>query len=370
MAGRIRSIKPEVLDDELAAGLSDAAWRLWVSSWVLADDYGNVRAGSKYLAANVWQDTSRDVEAAVQELIDKGRWERYAVKGQRYVHIHAWDKHQRVDNAGKARVPTQVEDDGTWDQGVTPILAENLRSSPKVAESSAKAPVGLQNGVASPAVEEVRELGADLAETRGGSPLARRARAQSGGETPTSDLRSPTTDHRPAPGGASVDDGPVSPAARGMRHLPKSEARLWGPARMSLYESAVASVLGRTWSFDKRQLDVLTDAIGAHCTDKTRIDPWITERVTAFVKAVRKDEAKFWSAYQPKGFARWLNEHGPDARGTNGTPPKKPAPKVLTNGEGVLPLSSPEARAGITKVLKALKTVGTPKPAKSSKVSS
>src|SRR6185312_11839658 len=98
MSGRIRSIKPEILDDEVAAGLSDAAWRLWVSLWVLADDHGNVRAGEKYLAAQVWQDTSRDVATPLLELVEKGRLHPYSVGGQRYVEIHAWDKHQRVDN--------------------------------------------------------------------------------------------------------------------------------------------------------------------------------------------------------------------------------------------------------------------------------
>lgn len=158
MAGRIRSIKPEVLEDELAAGLSDAAWRLWVSSWVLADDHGNVRAGSKYLAACVWQDTSRDADTPMRELIAKGRFQPYAVKGQRYVHIHAFDRHQRVDNAGKPRVPGPEEDDGTWNQQLTPVFADSSATT----------------------IGHPQE-----------SPLARRARAQSGGET--TDLRSPTT---------------------------------------------------------------------------------------------------------------------------------------------------------------------------------
>ena len=59
MAGRIRSIKPELLDDEVAAGLSDAAWRLFVSSWILADDHGCFRAGARYLAPQGWPDTRR-----------------------------------------------------------------------------------------------------------------------------------------------------------------------------------------------------------------------------------------------------------------------------------------------------------------------
>lgn len=123
MSGRIRSIKPEILDDEVVAELTDAAWRLWVSTWVLADDFGNLRAGLKYLAAEVWKDTSRDVSSPLQELVDKGFLVTYAVRGQRYAHINGWEKHQRIDNAGKARVPGPDEDDGTWNQQLGGLFA-------------------------------------------------------------------------------------------------------------------------------------------------------------------------------------------------------------------------------------------------------
>lgn len=107
MAGRIRSIKPEILDDEEAAGLSDAAWRLWVSLWVLADDYGNARGGSRYLAASVWQDSrlAAKVPALLDELEKARRIVRYEAGGQPYAHIRNWEKHQRIDNAGRPKVP-------------------------------------------------------------------------------------------------------------------------------------------------------------------------------------------------------------------------------------------------------------------------
>lgn len=141
MAGRIRSIKPEVLDDEIAARLSDTAWRLWVSSWVLADDHGNLRAGESYLAANVWQDTSREVARFLHEVIDGGFFEPYAVRGQRYVHIKGWVKHQRVDNAGKARVPSPSEDDGTWNQQLGGLFAYSRGDSPRQPESAEDSPL-------------------------------------------------------------------------------------------------------------------------------------------------------------------------------------------------------------------------------------
>lgn len=115
MAGRIRTIKPEILDDEAACGLSDAAWRLWVSSWVLADDHGRFRAGGRYLAAQVWQDTSRAAvaEAAIEELVRRRFIRRYQVEDQLYAEIKpkGWRAHQKIHNPGQPRVPVPSEDD-------------------------------------------------------------------------------------------------------------------------------------------------------------------------------------------------------------------------------------------------------------------
>ena len=146
--------------------LSDAAWRMWISMWLLADDHGLLRAADRYLAANVWQDTSRDVVGPLHDLIRAGLVVPYSVNGQRYVRIRGWVKHQRVDNASKARVPTPDLDDGVWNQELTSVLS-NSRTKPR-----------------------------QPAEEIDNPPLAR-APAQSRGETPILRSRSPTTDHRP-----------------------------------------------------------------------------------------------------------------------------------------------------------------------------
>lgn len=123
--GRIRTIKPEVLDDERASALSDEAWRMWVSMWVLADDYGNLRASDRYLAANVWQDTTRDAAAPFDELVRVGLIVSYEDNGQRYCHISGWSKHQRIDNAGKPRVPAPPEINNL--ASVSPRTSASLR---------------------------------------------------------------------------------------------------------------------------------------------------------------------------------------------------------------------------------------------------
>lgn len=119
MAGRIRSIKPEILDDEEVSSLSDEAWRLWVSLWLLADDFGNSRAGDRYLAALVWQDSTRSprISEILRELRKARRVELYENGGERFAHIRNWEKHQRIDNAGKARVDgPEHEDSRPWDE--------------------------------------------------------------------------------------------------------------------------------------------------------------------------------------------------------------------------------------------------------------
>jgi hypothetical protein len=166
MAGRIRSIKPEILDDEEAAALSDEAWRLWVSLWLLADDWGNTRAGDRYLASLVWQDTSRSkkIPAALRELVKTRRAVVYDNGGERYLHLRNWEKHQRIDNAGRPRVPGPDHEMSTpWEQS-----RGNSREPPRTS--------------------------ANL----GGSPLDQRP--------PTSDQRPPipTTDPDRAPGGAAL----------------------------------------------------------------------------------------------------------------------------------------------------------------------
>lgn len=124
MAGRIRTIKPELLEDERVAALSSNAFRLFVGCILLADDYGNLRLAIGLLAGSVfWQllEENRigmpEIEAARAELLATGAVDPttklprpglltpYRVRGQLYAHVSGWERHQRVDHPGPARVP-------------------------------------------------------------------------------------------------------------------------------------------------------------------------------------------------------------------------------------------------------------------------
>lgn len=117
MSGRIRTIKPEWLDDEVLAATSSDARVLSVGLLLLADDYGNGRAAIGALAAEVWKfDMGRDDGVHATAVITRAREAMreleaaryitvYTVDGQQYYSIRNWSKHQRVDKPGKPRVP-------------------------------------------------------------------------------------------------------------------------------------------------------------------------------------------------------------------------------------------------------------------------
>lgn len=110
MSGRIRSIKPELLDDAVTANLSDMAFRLFIATIVLADDYGRLRAEPGWLMGQIFWARTVQVEtflAALGELEPLIRF--YTVNGQRYAEIRNWAKHQKVSHPGKPRVPAPPE---------------------------------------------------------------------------------------------------------------------------------------------------------------------------------------------------------------------------------------------------------------------
>lgn len=107
MSGRIRTIKPEWLDDERLALASAEARVLSVALMLLADDYGNGRANEVLLSGRVFP-RERSLETlanALAELVSTSFVQLYEVDGQQYFSIRNWRKHQRVDKPGKPRVP-------------------------------------------------------------------------------------------------------------------------------------------------------------------------------------------------------------------------------------------------------------------------
>lgn len=129
---RIRTIKPEWLDDETLVLASPEARVLSIALILLADDYGNGRANPVVLAGRVFPGKVPEVLAnALAELVATRFAVLYVVGGQQYFAIRNWDKHQKVDKPGKPQVP--------------PLPAESLAndSLAKVPENVAKIPAAL-----------------------------------------------------------------------------------------------------------------------------------------------------------------------------------------------------------------------------------
>lgn len=125
MARTIRTIKTEILSDEKSAALSSDAWRLWVSMWLIADDHGRLRASPLFLKTQVFWATPEPaiISDMLEELSAADLITRYYVKGQAYVSIPNWDKHQRIDYKAKSLIPSE-------DQADEVKIRVNLESRP------------------------------------------------------------------------------------------------------------------------------------------------------------------------------------------------------------------------------------------------
>jgi hypothetical protein len=121
MTGRIRTIKPEWLEDELLANASNEARVLSVGLILMADDYGRGRANIATIASDVWRfamardDGAHAAEVlamaarAFRELVAMRFVIDYEVDRQRYFAIRNWTKHQKVDRPSRPRIPAPLD---------------------------------------------------------------------------------------------------------------------------------------------------------------------------------------------------------------------------------------------------------------------
>lgn len=110
MSGRIRSLKPEWLDDQALYESSDAARVLSAALILLADDHGNGRAGEMWLSARVFPGRPiKHLREAMKRLVAIRYCSLYESDGQAYFSIRNWAKHQKVDKPGKRKVPPSPE---------------------------------------------------------------------------------------------------------------------------------------------------------------------------------------------------------------------------------------------------------------------
>jgi hypothetical protein len=121
---RIRTLKPEWLDDEVLVMASVEARLLSVALILMADDHGNGRVGpDRIVSVRVFPLAPESYRKAVCELEAINYVRLYRIDNQEYFSIRTWPKHQRIDNAGKNQVPPP------------PNLAETRGEIPRTAET-------------------------------------------------------------------------------------------------------------------------------------------------------------------------------------------------------------------------------------------
>lgn len=129
---RIRSIKPDILLDEKTASLSHLQWRLFVSLWLLADDFGNLRGRAAQIQGSaLWAtgETPPEIDAELCFLAEIGLIDFYEVGEQRYISVRGWAKHQFVKNPGRPLVPGIESGKKVFGSEYKPCPTDSLRNS-------------------------------------------------------------------------------------------------------------------------------------------------------------------------------------------------------------------------------------------------
>lgn len=110
---RIRTIKPDICEDETLGRVSRDARLTFILLWTRSDDHGRFRAAGALLKAQLFPydlDVTPDmVSGWLQELAKEERIVVYEVDGQRYGVIPKWFRHQRIHNVAKQMLPAPPE---------------------------------------------------------------------------------------------------------------------------------------------------------------------------------------------------------------------------------------------------------------------
>ena len=100
---KTRQIKPEFWDDAEIGRMPHGARLLFICTWNLADDFGNLRSDSRYLMARAFAFdegvTTRHVGQWVRVLTTSGHLKPYKAGGEGYLHVASFNKHQSTRKA-------------------------------------------------------------------------------------------------------------------------------------------------------------------------------------------------------------------------------------------------------------------------------
>lgn len=116
---RIRTIKPDFWTDEKLTECSLSARLFFIGTWNFADDNGNLVRSSKKLKMQIFPADHIDSEQLVLELIEIGVLVEYEVKGEKYLHIRGFKRHQVINRPSKTGLPEPTFLEGIDDSSVS-----------------------------------------------------------------------------------------------------------------------------------------------------------------------------------------------------------------------------------------------------------
>ena len=114
---RIRSIRPEFWSSEDIAALDWHERLVYIGLWSYVDDNGVGRDVERLIVTELFPldddltEASVRVHGALKSLEAGGQVTRYRVKGKRYLHIAAWEKHQKINRPTAGRYPLPTSSD-------------------------------------------------------------------------------------------------------------------------------------------------------------------------------------------------------------------------------------------------------------------
>lgn len=112
MRPRIRTLKPEVWQDENVGDLSHGARLLFIGLITMADDDGRLRELPETIRGHVFPHdgiSKPKIERWLREVASAGMIVRYEVDGREYVAFRQWSKHQKVDKGNESELPAPPE---------------------------------------------------------------------------------------------------------------------------------------------------------------------------------------------------------------------------------------------------------------------
>ena len=122
---RIRSIRPEFWSSEDIAALPWDARLIYIGLWSYVDDNGVGRDVEQLITAALFPledsftEASVRVHGALKQLQTGGQITRYRVAGKPYLHVTAFDRHQKINRPTPGRYPGPTSENAVLTESLT-----------------------------------------------------------------------------------------------------------------------------------------------------------------------------------------------------------------------------------------------------------